>query len=121
MSNAQKLNASHFAFLTATGRNSKSIPAIQKEIKALEQLECFMDQTAGFSSNMKKALFGPTGTLEFLRMVVRQAQSQSEVKCKLDSSYIDMSQFEQSIMSNMQSREMDPSEWNPWYGGEVDS
>ena len=110
MSTPQKLQTSHFAFLASTGRNSQTIPALEKQIRALEQLECFMDQTDGFSDHMKKTLFGPPtgnsmgGTLEFLRLIVKNAQS-AEDNCKLDASYIDMGKFEQSIIKSIQSKE----------------
>jgi len=123
MSIPQKLQTSHFAFLSSSGRHSQTIPALEKQIRALEQLECFMDQTDGFSDHMKKTLFGPAtgnsmgGTLQFLRLIVKNAQS-AEDNCKLDASYIDMGKFEQSIIKSIQSKEQNaepPSEgWNGW-------
>lgn len=110
MQNTQKLQTSHFAFITSTGRNSQTIPALQKQIEALEQLECFMNEYDGFTEKTKKALFAPAtgnsmgGTLEFLRLIVKNARSPEE-NCKLDTSYIDTAKFEQSIINSVQSKE----------------
>jgi hypothetical protein len=123
MKTPQKLQTSHFAFIAPTGRNSITVAALEKQIRALEQLQCFMDQTDGFSDRMKRTLFGSPdtnsmgGTLEFLKLIVKNAQ-ESEENCKLDASYIDMGKFEQSIIKSIQSKEQNaepPSGgWNGW-------